>query len=67
MRDVDWLIAPDSFKGTYAAREVALAIAAGVAAADEDAAFDVCPVADGGEGTLATLLEALGGHTDERA
>jgi glycerate kinase len=25
MRDVDWLIAPDSFKGTYAAREVALA------------------------------------------
>jgi glycerate 2-kinase len=65
MRDVDWLIAPDSFKGTYAAREVALAIAAGVAGADEDLAIDICPVADGGEGTLATLLEALGGRTVE--
>jgi glycerate kinase len=66
MRDVDWLIAPDSFKGTFAAREVALAIAAGAARADEDAAFDICPVADGGEGTLDTLLEALGGHTVEQ-
>ncbi len=65
MRDVDWLIAPDSFKGTYAAREVALAIAAGIASVDEDAAFDICPVADGGEGTLATLLDARGGRTVE--
>lgn len=66
MRDVDWLIAPDSFKGTLAAREVAFAIAAGATRADEDAALDLCPVADGGEGTLDTLLEALGGHTVEQ-
>jgi glycerate kinase len=65
MRDVDWLIAPDSFKGTYAAREVALAIAAGIEGTDEYATFDICPIADGGEGTLATLLEALGGRTDQ--
>jgi len=57
-RDVDWLIAPDSFKGTYSAREVAFAIAAGV----DGEVLDLCPVADGGEGTLATVLEALGGH-----
>ncbi len=25
MRDVDWLVAPDSFKGSFSAREVALA------------------------------------------
>jgi glycerate 2-kinase len=65
MRDVDWLIAPDSFKGTYAAREVALAIAAGIAGADEDVALDICPIADGGEGTLATLLDARGGRIVE--
>jgi glycerate 2-kinase len=52
------LIAPDSFKGTFMAREVAEAIAAGV----EDAGGepDVCPVADGGEGTLDALAPPLG-------
>jgi glycerate 2-kinase len=54
------LVAPDSFKGTFAAREVADAIARGLARAGVEA--DVCPVADGGEGTLDALLPALGGE-----
>jgi glycerate kinase len=59
---VDWLIAPDSFKGTYSALEVALAIARGL---DGAGSIDLCPAADGGEGTLAVLLPALGGTTSQ--
>jgi glycerate 2-kinase len=53
------LVAPDSFKGTFSAQEVAAAIAAGLRAAGRDA--EELPVADGGEGTmqvLAALLDA---------
>src|SRR3954454_19683003 len=56
------LVAPDSFKGTFAAPGVAAAIGRGL----ERAGFvppDLCPVADGGEGTMAVLLTALGGET----
>lgn len=59
-----WLIAPDKFKGTHSAYEAALAIARGLGTAD---ALDVCPVADGGEGTMEILLGALGGVLIERA
>lgn len=54
------LVAPDSFKGTFDAPAVAGAIAAGLEQAGWDA--DRCPVADGGEGTMALLVEALGGE-----
>ncbi|HEX7292417.1 MAG TPA: glycerate kinase [Conexibacter sp.] len=54
-----WLVAPDSFKGTFTASEVTAALADGLR--EGGAIADVCPVADGGEGTLAVLLEALGG------
>jgi glycerate 2-kinase len=64
-RDVDWLIAPDSFKGTFTAREVALAIASGIGDADLDDTLDVCPVADGGEGTLEIVVEDAGGWSVE--
>ena len=60
MRQV--LVAPDSFKGTFAAAAVASAIGRGL----ERAGFappDLCPVADGGEGTMAALLTTLGGET----
>lgn len=53
------LLAPDSFKGTFAAPVVASAMARGVRGADAEA--DVCPLADGGEGTLDVLIRALGG------
>ncbi len=56
------LVAPDSFKGTFRATEVAAAVGRGL----ERAGLvppDLCPVADGGEGTLEVLLTALGGET----
>src|SRR5213076_243896 len=56
------LVAPDSFKGTFRATEVAAAIGRGLEAAGL-APPDLCPVADGGEGTLEVLLTALGGET----
>jgi glycerate kinase len=58
------LIAPDSFKGTHSAVEVAAAIGRGVGSRGR--AAELCPLADGGEGTAAAVLEALGG-TVERA
>jgi glycerate kinase len=54
------LVAPDSFKGTLAATEVAAAIAHGLRAVGIEAVE--LPVADGGEGTLDVLLAALGGE-----
>ncbi|HEU4701105.1 MAG TPA: glycerate kinase [Conexibacter sp.] len=51
------LVAPDSFKGTFTAREVAEALGRGLARAGLTA--DVCPVADGGEGTLDALAATL--------
>ena len=47
------LVAPDKFKGTLTAAEVASAIAAGLRAAGRE--VDELPVADGGEGTAAAL------------
>jgi glycerate kinase len=55
---VDVLVAPDSFKGTFSAAQVAAAVGAGLAAAGRQ--VSLCPVADGGEGTLATLTGPLG-------
>jgi glycerate kinase len=54
------LVAPDSFKGTFSAVEVAQAIGRGVRRAG--VTVDMCPVADGGEGTLEVLLAASGGR-----
>lgn len=52
------LIAPDSFKGTYTAAEVAAVVAAGVADAGGRAVQ--LPVADGGEGSFEALCRGLG-------
>ena len=57
------VVAPDSFKGTFDAPQVARALAAGLEQAGWSA--DGCPVADGGEGTMALLVEALGGKLEE--
>ncbi len=56
------LVAPDAFKGTFSAAQVAAAIGRGLEAAG-CVPPDLCPVADGGEGTLSVLLTALGGET----
>lgn len=52
------LVAPDSFKGTFSSAEVAAAIGRGLEAAGHE--VDLCPIADGGEGTLVALAPALG-------
>jgi glycerate kinase len=65
--DTDWLLAPDAFKGTYSATDVASAIAAGLSAADGSAVLDLCPVADGGEGTMEVLVAARGGRITSAA
>ena len=54
------LVAPDSFKGTFSAREVAHAVAEGLRSAGREA--EELPVADGGEGTMDVLMAALGGE-----
>ncbi len=54
------IVAPDSFKGTFAASEVASALADGLRAGGMEAVE--LPMGDGGEGTLDALVEALGGE-----
>ncbi|HEV2820646.1 MAG TPA: glycerate kinase [Solirubrobacteraceae bacterium] len=54
------LVAPDAFKGTLRAPEVAAAVGRGLERAG-CVPPDLCPVADGGEGTLEVLLPVLGG------
>ena len=54
------LVAPDDYKGTFSAPEVASAIARGLRAAGVEA--DELPIADGGDGTTDALMAALGGE-----
>lgn len=54
------VLAPDSFKGTFDAATVAQLLAEGVVEAG--CRIDVCPVADGGEGTVEVMQRALGGR-----
>ena len=56
------VIAPDSFKETLTAARVAAAIGAGVLKAVPDAIVDLCPMADGGEGTVDAMVWATGGR-----
>ncbi|HCP62318.1 MAG TPA: glycerate kinase [Actinobacteria bacterium] len=56
------VVAPDKFKGTLTAVQAARAIADGWLRAFPRAEVDLVPMADGGEGTLDTLVDALGGE-----
>jgi glycerate kinase len=56
------VIAPDKFKGTLTAPQAAGALAAGWRRGDPRAEVEEVPVADGGDGTLDTLLTALRGE-----
>ena len=62
MPSVRALACPASLKGVLSAREAATALAEGLAAW---AAVDALPVADGGEGTLDVVHNALGGEWHE--
>ena len=59
------VIAPDSFKESLSAPEVAAAIARGWASVFADADLQLCPMADGGEGTVDAVLAATGGQRRE--
>lgn len=55
------LIAPDSFKESLSAGEVAHFLKKGIKKSLPDAIIDIAPVADGGEGFLKVLTEGTGG------
>jgi glycerate kinase len=55
------LIAPDKFKGSLSAREVAENIAKGLRDTLPDIKIDIVPMADGGEGTAEAICEARSG------
>lgn len=55
------VIAPDSFKESLSALDVASAIEAGFKEVFAEALFVKVPVADGGEGTVQALIDATGG------
>ena len=56
-----YLIAPDKFKGSLSAPEAAAAIAEGIRRINPEAELDLCPIADGGEGFMETLISTLAG------
>ena len=59
------VIAPDSFKECLTAAQVAQAIETGLKQVLPDAVYVKVPVADGGEGTLQSLVDATGGKLIE--
>ncbi len=59
------VIAPQAFKGSLSALNVANAVQKGVRRIFPDAQILTCPVADGGDGTLETLVESSGGKIME--
>ena len=54
------LIAPDKFKGTLKAQEVALNVAKGLFDVLAEAHIEIVPMADGGEGTAEAICDARG-------
>lgn len=59
------LVCPDKFKGSLIASQVAEAIARGFSEGWPEAECLLCPLADGGEGTLEVLVRATGGRLEE--
>ncbi len=59
------IIAPDSFKESLSALEVASAIESGFKEVFSEADYLKLPIADGGEGTVDALVAATGGHLVE--
>ena len=55
------VIAPQEFKGSVSAVKVSQAMSEGVKKVFPDADITILSVADGGDGTLNTLVESTGG------
>ena len=56
------LVAPDKFRGTLTARQAAEAVATGWRRTRPGDELDLVPMADGGEGTMQALTQALHGR-----
>lgn len=56
-----FVIAPDSFKGSLTAKQVADAMKKGISRIFPDAEYAMVPMADGGEGTVQSLVDATHG------
>ena len=54
------VIAPQAYKGSITALGVAIAAEKGILKVFPEAEVLICPVADGGDGTLETLVEGSG-------
>jgi glycerate kinase len=65
MGEMNILIAPDSFKDCLSAREVAGAIGRGIQKILPDAVCILVPMADGGEGTVESVIDATQGKRIE--
>lgn len=59
------IVAPDSFKGSISAAQLCRAIKNGILQVFADSNIVELPLADGGEGTMETLVYATGGQTVE--
>jgi glycerate 2-kinase len=59
---VNVVLAFDSFKGCLSAPSACEAVREGIRSARPGAEVSLCPLADGGEGTAAVLIKALGGE-----
>lgn len=57
-----FVIAPDSFKESMTAKVAAVAIQAGLQKIYPDADYELVPMADGGEGTVQSLVDATEGE-----
>jgi glycerate kinase len=57
------LIAPARFKGSLSALEAAISLEQGVKKVFPQSNIEIFPLADGGEGTVPTLIRSLGGQT----
>lgn len=60
------VLAPDKFKGSLSAPAVCDAMRSGIHQLYPEALIDACPMADGGEGTVAALVAATGGRFETR-
>ncbi|MEW4221330.1 glycerate kinase [Rossellomorea marisflavi] len=61
------VIAPDSFKESMTALEAAQSIEKGMKAVFQDAEYQLLPMADGGEGTVQSLVDATDGTIRKRS
>jgi len=55
------VIAVDSFKGSLSSKEAGDAIAEGIRRVDAQSSILICPLADGGEGTVEALVQGMNG------